>query len=164
MKTLLLVRHAKSSWDDFSLKDEERPLNEKGKKNAPEMAKKLMKRKVEIDTFLSSPAKRALSTAEYFAKEYGVRKSRILIVPDLYMASADGFLRTIRNVPSEATTIALFSHNNGITDFANTLTPTRIDHMPTCAVFAVTCNIEDWSKFEQEGNDYYFFDYPKLHK
>ncbi len=109
------------------------------------MAKRLLKKKIRIDTFISSPAKRARTTAEYFAKEYGVNKKEIIIVPELYMANFDAFIRTIRNAPSSANSIAIFSHNNGITEFANVLSSARIDNMPTCSVFAVTAEIVDWT-------------------
>lgn len=161
MKTIILVRHAKSSWEDFSLKDEERPLTDRGKKNAPEMAKRLKKKKVPLDAILTSPAKRAKTTAEYFAKEYDIAKKKIILVPELYMASNDAFVRTIRNAPEKADSIALFSHNNGITQFANTLSETRIDHMPTCSVFAVNTDLSSWADFEPGKTEFYFFDYPK---
>lgn len=155
------MRHAKSSWENFSVTDEERPLNERGKKNAPEMAKRLIKRGIKIDAFLSSPAKRAKTTAEYFAEEYEVKKNKIILIPELYMANRDAFIKTIRNAPEEAKTIAIFSHNNGITDFANALSSATIDHMPTCSVFAVRSAIDNWADFEAGNNEFYFFDYPK---
>lgn len=161
MKTILLIRHAKSSWENFTVSDEERPLNERGKKNAPEMARRLLKKKILIDAFISSPAKRAHTTARYFAEVYGVPKDNIILVPELYMAGTEAFTNTIRNAPSKAGTIALFSHNNGITEFANRLTAARIDDMPTCAVFAVKCNIDHWQEFTAGNNEFYFFDYPK---
>jgi len=161
MKIILLVRHAKSSWANFEVTDEDRPLNERGKKNAPEMAKRLLKRKISIDAFISSPARRARDTAAYFAEAYGVNKNQIVLVPELYMARHDDFVKTIRNAPQNANCIAIFSHNNGITDFANVISNTRIDEMPTCAVFAVKSDIDDWTQFYPENNEYYFFDYPK---
>ena len=161
MKTILLVRHAKSSWDDFSLSDEERPLNDRGRKNAPEMAKRLLKKNIPIDVILSSPAKRAITTAEYFAKEYDIKKKKIILIPELYMASQDAFVRTIRNARRNAESIAIFSHNDGITQFANALSETRIDHMPTCSVFAVNADIQAWSDFQPGQTKFYFFDYPK---
>jgi phosphohistidine phosphatase len=161
MKTIILVRHAKSSWDNLALKDQDRPLTDRGKKNAPEMAKRLLKKKVPIDAFLSSPAKRAKSTAELFAHEYGVEKNKIITIAELYMANNEAFVKTIRNAPPKADTIALFSHNNGITVFANTLSEMQIDHMPTCSVFAVQSPISNWKDFEPGSNNFYFFDYPK---
>ena len=161
MKKLLLIRHAKSSWENFAIGDQERPLNERGKKNAPEMAKRLLKKKINIDAFMSSPATRARSTAEYFAKAYGIKPDRIEIVPDLYMAGPAVFTQTIRNAPPAANTIAVFSHNNGITAYANLISDARIDNMPTCSIFAVKCHIPDWSAFQPKNNEFYFFDYPK---
>lgn len=161
MKTILLIRHAKSSWENFTVSDADRPLNERGKKNAPEMAKRLLKKKIKIEAFISSPALRAHTTAQYFAEVYGEAKSNIILVPELYMAGEEAFTRTIQNAPSKAGTIALFSHNNGITEYANRLTTTRIDDMPTCAVFAVKCKIDNWQDFTVGNNEFYFFDYPK---
>jgi phosphohistidine phosphatase len=161
MKTILLIRHAKSSWDNFNVSDEERPLNDRGKKNAPDMAKRIRHKGIAVDAFLSSPAKRARTTAEYFTKEYGVDKKQIIIIPELYMANTQAFTDTIRNAPPSADSIAIFSHNNGITDFANVLSETRIDNMPTCGIFAVKSDIEDWDSFEPGSNKFYFFDYPK---
>lgn len=161
MKTILLIRHAKSSWENFSVSDEERPLNDRGKKNAPEMAKRLLKKNIRIDAFISSPAKRARTTAEYFAEEYGMSKKKIILVPELYMATNTAFINAIQMAPEDAESIALFSHNNGITEFANTLSDARIDHMPTCAVFAVQADIPDWQSFQPGNNSFYFFDYPK---
>jgi phosphohistidine phosphatase len=161
LKTIILVRHAKSSWDDFSLKDEERPLTDRGKKNAPEMAKRLLKQKIKIDAILSSPAKRAKATAEYFAREYDIPKKKILLIPDLYMAGHNAFVEAIRQAPEKADSVALFSHNNGITEFANTLSDTRIDHMPTCSVFVVNVDIEKWSEFEPGSAKFNLFDFPK---
>lgn len=161
MKTIILVRHAKSSWDDFSLKDEDRPLTDRGRKNAPEMAKRMIKKKIPIDAILSSPAKRAKSTAEYFAKEYDLPKKKIKLIPELYMAGSDAFINTIRDAPKKADAIAIFSHNDGITQFANELSEARVDNMPTCSVFAVKADIDNWDQFEPGKTEFYFFDYPK---
>jgi phosphohistidine phosphatase len=125
------------------------------------MARRLLKKKIPIDAILSSPAKRAKSTAEYFAKEYDISKKKIIVVPELYMASNDAFIRTIRNAPEKADSIALFSHNEGITQFANSLSDARVDHMPTCSVVAVKTDIDKWEKFEPGKTEFYFFDYPK---
>lgn len=161
MKTITIVRHAKSSWNDITLSDEERPLTDRGRKNAPEMAGRLLKKNIPIDVILSSPAVRALTTAEYFAREYDIKKKKIILVPELYTASHEAFVNTIRNAPEDADSIALFSHNNGITQFANSLSAARIDHMPTCSVFTVKVNIRQWSDFQPGEAEFYFFDYPK---
>ena len=161
MKTVLLVRHAKSSWDDITLSDFERPLNDRGKKNAPEMAERLLKKDIAIDAFISSPAKRAKKTAEAFAKVYKQDKDAVMLIPSLYEAQHENFLKAIEEAPRKASHIALFSHNPGITDFVNTLTEVRIDNMPTCSVFAVKVAIDDWREFQAARKEFYFFDFPK---
>ena len=161
MKVVLIIRHAKSSWSDFSLPDFDRPLNDRGKKDAPEMAKRLISQNIPIDCFISSTAKRARKTAELFAKEFKTDKDDILFKPELYEASASVFSEIIANAPSQANTIAVFSHNPGITEFVNQLTPTRVDDMPTCAVFAVKAEITDWKEFSSAPKVFWFFDYPK---
>lgn len=161
MKTIVLIRHAKSSWSNFEIPDIERPLNERGKKNAGEMALRLFKKNILIEAILSSPAVRARSTAEYFANEYQIDSKDIIIVPELYMANSAAFIQAIRHAPPGVDIIAVFSHNNGITEFANTLTHVRIDHMPTCSMFAITTDIRSWDDFSQENNRFLFFDYPK---
>src|SRR5258705_13664335 len=95
MKTLLLIRHAKSSWDNNTLKDFDRPLNERGKKNAPEMASRLLKRKVDIELFLSSPAKRAKTTAILFNREYRKNQEEIIFETRLYNADPEDFYEVI---------------------------------------------------------------------
>jgi phosphohistidine phosphatase len=161
MKTLLLVRHAKSSWEQPGLGDFERPLNERGKKDAPEMAKRLKERGVEPDAFVSSPAKRAKRTARFFAEEFGVKKEDIKLVEDLYLATPGAFSDTVKNLDEEIKTVALFAHNPGITEFASSLTNVRVDDMPTCAVFAVQADTGTWAEFEKAEKKFLFFDYPK---
>jgi phosphohistidine phosphatase len=161
-KILLLIRHAKSSWDISNLNDFERPLNERGKKDAPLMAKKLLSRKIYIDAFVSSPAKRAKKTAELFCHEYGKKEDEIIFLSKLYHASPDIFFEVIAGLDNNFNTVALFSHNIGITDFVNLLSKNvSIDNMPTCGIFAVKMNIKKWGDFKNEKRDFLFFDYPK---
>lgn len=162
MKTLLLVRHAKSSWDDLSLPDFDRPLNDRGRNDAPKMAKRLLNRGVKIDAFVSSPARRAKKTAKYFSEEYGRDKNEIMLIPELYEAGVKDFWHAVKNLKNKFNSAAIFSHNPGITLFANTLSSgAGIDNMPTCSVFAVTADINDWTAFEQAEKKFLFFDYPK---
>jgi phosphohistidine phosphatase len=161
MKKLLLVRHAKSSWSDFSIKDFDRPLNERGKRDAPEMAKRLRTKEIEIDAFISSPAKRARKTAELFTKEFKREKDSIIYFEELYLANPSTFFDIISKIDNSYKTIALFSHNEGITQFANQLTDVQIDDMPTCSVFAVKIKTKDWSDFQEADKEFWFFDSPK---
>ena len=161
MKTLLLVRHAKSSWDDPSMSDFDRPLNERGKKDAPKMVERLIEKGITINTFLSSPAKRAKKTAKIFAHAYKKAEEEIFLIPQLYLAASSVFESVLSSLESDSDTIALFSHNPGITDFANTLTEARIDDIPTCGVFAIKIETNDWKNFREAKKEFLFFDYPK---
>ena len=160
-KQLLLIRHAKSSWDDFSIKDFDRPLNGRGKKDAPVMAKRLLDKDITIDAFIASPAKRARKTAELFVKEYKKEKENIIFFDELYLAATSNFLDVISKTDDRFKTIAVFSHNEGITDFANSLTETRIDNIPTCGIFAIKIKTKHWSDFNEAEKEFWFFDSPK---
>src|SRR6476659_8933224 len=98
MKTLLLVRHAKSSWDQPGLSDFERPLNERGKTEAPEMARRIKERGIELDHLISSTAKRARKTAKYFAQQFGFKKDDIKLVEGLYGATQLEFLQAVKDI------------------------------------------------------------------
>ena len=161
LKTLILIRHAKSSWDDAGLNDFERPLNDRGRKDAPLMAERLYERGIKVDAFISSPAKRAKKTAEQFAKRYKKEGGDLVLKTELYMASEETFLNLLEKLDDQMDCVALFSHNPGITDFANSLADARIDNIPTCGVFAVSIEANKWSKFRDAKRKFLFFDYPK---
>lgn len=161
MKTLILVRHAKSDWGDPSLDDFDRPLNDRGKRDAPAMADRLLKRKIKIDSFISSPAKRAKKTATIFAEAYKTEKDDIVFREELYGAAEPVFAKVVANAKKKADCIAVFSHNPGITDYANTLTSARVDNIPTCGVFAVNADCGAWEDFATAKKELLFFDYPK---
>ena len=161
MKTLILVRHAKSSWEEAGIDDFDRPLNERGKHDAPVMTKRLKNKNIDVDIFISSPAKRALRTAKYFAEEFDVDKKEIEQVSKLYGASVSTFLEVVSNIDEKNKIAVLFSHNPGITDFANTLTSVHIDNMPTCSIFAVQADADKWADFFRSEKNFLFFDYPK---
>src|SRR6476620_8457076 len=107
MKTLILVRHAKSSWDKPGMSDLERPLNERGKKDAPEMSKRLKERNVLPDLLLSSTAKRAKKTARLFADELGLDKDIIKENESLYMATPEAFNETLGALDDRHRVVAL---------------------------------------------------------
>jgi len=161
MKTLLIVRHAKSSWDNASLNDIDRPLNDRGKHDAPVMAKRLIKAGVRIDLFVSSPAKRARHTAEVFIHEFGRKEKELVLVQQLYHAQIQDFKEVVAGLDDHYNSVALFSHNPGITAFANILSTVRLDNMPTCSIFAVTSTAGSWQEFFSAGTTFWFFDYPK---
>ncbi|MBS1654610.1 MAG: histidine phosphatase family protein [Bacteroidetes bacterium] len=160
MKTLLLIRHAKSSWDNPAQSDFDRTLNERGKKDAPAMAERLYYRDIALDAIISSPAKRAKKTAEYFAKQYDL-EDKIIFKTELYLAETAAFFSVIEKLNDKYNCIAVFSHNPGITDFANQLTIAKIDDMPTCSIFAVELQSKHWADIRNAEKDFLFFDYPK---
>jgi phosphohistidine phosphatase len=161
MKQLLLVRHAKSSWANPGQADFDRPLNERGHKDAPMMAKRVLKRGITIDLIISSNAVRALTTATYFASENGIATADIVQHDFLYHAPPERFAKAIVQIPNEINTAAIFAHNPGITDFVNQLTTTQIDDMPTCAIFVIQIDTLSWKSWAAAEKKYWFADWPK---
>jgi len=127
------------------------------------MARRLIKTGVTIDLFVSSPAKRAKKTAEFFAREFHKTESEILLIPQLYHAVQEDFYQIISDFDPRLNHIAVFSHNPGITDFVNSLTEVRVDNMPTCSIFAVKIPILTWAAFPKTSKEFLRFDYPKSH-
>ncbi len=162
MKTLILVRHAKSSWEDVNLPDFDRPLNNRGKEDAKKMAQRLHKKISKLDAIISSPAKRAKKTAESFAEAFNTKEKGILFFPSLYHAAGTDFINVIEELNDKLDSIAVFSHNPGITYFVNELVPNiKIDNVPTTGIFAVNVNTCKWSQFQKAEKQFMFFDYPK---
>ena len=144
MKTLFLVRHAKSSRDDPALPDKDRPLNDRGKRDAPKMGERLAKRDVTPDLILSSPAKRALKTAKIIAKKLHCKLADIVVDERLYATGADDLLHVIRKLGAKPKTVMLFGHNPELTELAHRLS-NEITHLPTCAVAEFTFDAKSWS-------------------
>jgi phosphohistidine phosphatase len=137
MKTLFLVRHAKSSWDNTALPDKDRPLADRGKRDAPKMGRRLLKRDVKPDLILSSPATRTLSTAELIAKKLDYKRKNIAVHDCLYPGGVDDLLNVIHKLDDKLERVMLFGHNPGLTELAHRLS-SEITHVPTCAVAAFT--------------------------
>ncbi len=162
VKTIFIIRHAKSDQSFFG-NDFERPLNDRGKNDAPMMAKRLKHKQPVIDAFISSPAKRAKKTAEFFANEFGKKDGDVILVSPLYQAPAPVFYEVISALSGDLNIIAVFSHNPGITNFINSLIDDMsIDNMPTCGIFAIKADITNWEAFAKAKKEFLFFDYPKL--
>ncbi|MBS1681327.1 MAG: histidine phosphatase family protein [Bacteroidetes bacterium] len=161
MKKLYLIRHAKSSWDN-NVEDFYRPLNERGMRDAPKMAELLKQRAVSPNRILTSPAVRALTTANIFATVLGFAPHQIETVAELYHASKATWLQVLRSLKDSSAndTIFIFGHNPGITDLTNVLLRTDID-FPTCGVVSATLKIKSWSETTSNCGELNFFDYPK---
>jgi phosphohistidine phosphatase len=151
MRTLFLIRHAKSSWDNPALRDFERPLNERGLNTAPRMASYLTQAGVQPDLLVSSPAKRAISTALFFGAAFGVNETQIVRNEDIYEASVTTVLRIISQLPDQAHTVLLFGHNPTFTDLANGFSTTPIINVPTCGIVRIETQADNWRSM-YEGN------------
>ena len=160
MKTLFLIRHAKSSWDNAALPDKERPLNDRGRRDAPKMGERLAKREVKPDLILSSPAVRALSTAEFIAEKLDYRRKDIVVTERLYAAEVDDLLDVIRQLGDELKCVMLFGHNPEFTELAHRLSG-EIAHMPTCAIAEFTFDAKSWSGIDTIKPAQILLDYPK---
>ena len=161
MKRLYLVRHAKSSWKDPGLTDRERPLNTRGKRDAPRMGQRLAEQGVEPDLILSSPAKRALKTAKAVAKKIGYPKDRIEVRKAIYTGGPTDVLTEVRGVDDSVRQLMVFGHNPGFTELANALTEQQIDNLPSCGVFCVDFDVGPWSDVSPGQGIFVCLDYPK---
>lgn len=142
--------------DDFM-----RPLNERGERNAPRMAKRLKEKKIVLDLLLSSRATRAMQTAHLFAKVLEVRPSILQTETTLYHASSETLLNVIQHIKNSTDTVMMVGHNPGLTDFANALLQEHISNIPTCGVVACSLNIQRWEDTRFGIGKKLFYDYPK---
>ena len=158
-KTLIIVRHAKSSWTSPSLRDFDRPLNDRGHHDAPMMAKRFRARSVPVDRWISSTANRAKTTAGYFATEFDIT---LQLEPELYHASLETFLQLIHAFDESWNSVAIFSHNPGITELVNYLGggSVRLDNLPTCGMVGFRFPSTRWTMVEK--GEFLFFDAPKV--
>jgi phosphohistidine phosphatase len=161
MKTLVVIRHAKSSWKDASLADRERPLNRRGKRDAPEMGRRLAGGKGAPDLMISSPAVRALMTARVIAEAVGYPVKRIVEDDRLYAADRTELLEVIRGLDDKFDSVFLFSHNPGLTDLVNALSDPAVDNVPTCGVIKFRIDADRWAEVSPKTVERIDFDYPK---
>jgi len=161
MKNLIVVRHAKSSWKDTTLADHLRPLNKRGKRDAPEMGARLADRALQVDRIISSPAVRALTTAQMIARAAGYPGKEIVIDERLYPGDLASLMALIRELDEPLHTVMLFGHNPGLTDLVNTIGDDTIDNVPTCGVVEITLPIDRWKQTGRKGALAVRFDYPK---
>ena len=161
MKKLLLVRHAKSDWNNPSLPDFDRPLNKRGNRDAPEMAGRLLNQHLVPQKLVSSPALRALTTAKYFAVGFNIDKKEIQTEAAIYEASASALLNIVNKFDNKYDFIALFGHNPGITSFAINLCDTDVFDMPTCGVILIEFPFDDWKLISKDTGLQKLYDFPK---
>ncbi|MGB5848722.1 MAG: histidine phosphatase family protein [Ignavibacteriaceae bacterium] len=161
MKTLYLARHAKSSWKNPELSDTERPLNKRGKRDAPYIGNLLKEKGVKPDILISSPAVRARKTAVVIAELIDYPKSEILIDDNIYESSSSELINIIKGFDDKYNSVMMFGHNPGFTMLNNYLTDSFIDNIPTCGVVGIRFN-SSWEKIVGASGKAFFFIYPKL--
>ena len=161
MKTLFLLRHAKSSWDDPDLKDFERPLNERGKQDIPVMVSRFQQGHGSVDSIICSPANRAKTTAHKFAELLGFPEADVISNPELYFAGTGMFLKAAASADDDCEKLLLVGHNPAITEFANVMADEHIDNIPTCGLVELSVPIENWSDIELHSATLVSFDFPK---
>jgi len=161
MKTIYFVRHAKSSWDAPTLRDLERPLEERGLRDAPFMAQILKSKGAEPDLLLSSPATRAYSTALFFADAFEIDRREVQLEPRIYEAYSEDILDIIEKLPEDADTVLMFGHNPTFTSIANRFSDKYIDNVPTCGIFKVEAKVNSWKEFKAPVAVLTEFHYPK---
>lgn len=161
MKTIYFVRHAKSSWDNPTLSDHDRPLNDRGKSDAPLMADLLTAREKKCDGIITSTAKRARATAKHFQKAFGLQKEQVIKVEELYHAYPAQITAVVRSIPAEWNTVLLFGHNPGFTELANELIGDYIDNVPTCGIIGARADVTDWAAWSPAKATRHCFYFPK---
>ena len=164
MKRLLIIRHAKSSWDFPHLSDFERPLNNRGKRDLPDMANRLAEKDIQINAFISSPAIRAITTAVGHAKALSYKEEQVIQKHELYHASASTIRKVIASANDSDHTIAIFGHNPGLTDAINELSNFYLDNLPTCAVCGIEFEIDSWKQVLNTVGKKFYYDFPKSRK
>ena len=164
MKTLIIVRHAKSSWSNPSLADHERPLNKRGERDAPLMGARLADWGPPVDRVISSSAVRALATAEIITQEMGLPWDEIEIDDGLYHASEEDMLDLIREQDDYIDGLMLFGHNPGMTYLINDISNLDLDNLPTCGVVVLQYDVDSWSEIGDVEPATAEVDYPKLYR
>lgn len=159
MKKLYLIRHAKSSWEDSRLDDFDRPLNGRGKLNAPFMGTLLYEKEVKPTLILSSPALRAKATAEIISKKLHYTQE-ILFLRDIYEGSVSSLEKILLGLNDEENTVLLFGHNPSLNMFAQQYVDVE-ENIPTCGIIEIEFDCKSWSKISRLNARFISFEYPK---
>jgi phosphohistidine phosphatase len=162
MKILTLVRHAKSDWKDTSLSDRQRPLNGRGKRDAPEMGSRIVEHNIRPSLIIASPAVRAWTTAKIIASEISYPTEFLQREESLYLASLNDLLDAVVAQDNGFSSLMVVGHNPGMTDFANFLVPGLTNNLPTAGVVSVQIEGDDWGLYRQPPAKLVAYDYPKL--
>ncbi|RXJ86591.1 histidine phosphatase family protein [Arcobacter sp. CECT 8985] len=160
MKNLYLIRHAKSSWKNMTLSDFDRPLNNRGKKNAPFMAKLLKKKGLKPDLIIASPSYRTRKTAHIFADIFKYNKKEILFFECLYNASKNDILETIKYIDDKFENLFLIGHNPSLNQFVQEYVNFN-ENIPTSGIIKIEFDCKRWKETKKNNAQLIFFEYPK---
>ncbi len=161
MKTLTILRHAKSSWKDTGLSDHDRPLNKRGEHDAPMMAERIQQAGIRPSLILSSPAVRAWATAKEMARQLAYPIEFLQRDERLYHAGLQRIIDVLSRQDDGFSSIMIVAHNPGLTEFANYLVPGLTDNIPTSGVVSVQVDTEDWNLETVKNAELVLYDYPK---
>ena len=164
MKTIYIVRHGKSSWDDFNLSDHDRPLNKTGIKKTTRIVDYLKKKKVQPELFVSSSAVRAKTTAFQIAEGLGYPIQKVVIEESLYHAGEDDIFSALFGLPDGINSVMLFGHNPTLTDFVNNFLNPKIDNLPTTGVVSIVFKTDKWEKLAEANFQLNFVVFPGMLK
>jgi phosphohistidine phosphatase len=161
MKTVYFVRHAKSSWEDMSLADQDRPLNKRGKRDASHMARVMAEQEEKPDVIISSPAVRAVKTSNQFRKAFRLKKSKYILEPRVYHGMPLGIMEVLMELAQDVSVVYIFGHNPGFTELVNHFSEEEIVNVPTTGICKVRFDITDWKQVTLENGKLEGFFYPK---
>ena len=162
MKTIHLLRHAKSSWADASVSDIDRTLNSRGNRSAKLMIEPIWKAGCRFEHIYCSPAKRARATIHRMAKALPVKDVKWTVDESLYTFNAGDLLSWLRDLGNELDEVMIVGHNPAITDLVNLLGDQHIDNVPTCGYVQLSAKVKSWSKLKEDCAEVTEFIYPKL--
>lgn len=160
MKTLYIVRHAKSSWNQNNVIDFNRSLNERGRKDVKEMGKRLRSRELKIDKILASSSKRTSSTAFGLNKVFGLDSKQIEFRSDLYHSGVQVLLHQVCNTHDDCQELMLIAHNPGVSEFCDYLSDVEF-YFPTLAIAKVTFEAGSWREISKGTGTVEWYDFPK---
>lgn len=156
MKTLIVIRHAKSTWE-LQVRDHDRVLTQKGIDNAHAIGKALNNKPIKVDAVWTSTAARALQTATIVTEYLDYNLQKLILKRELYTFESKQLLNVITSCDDAVNTLAIFSHNHGITDLVNSLGSTHFDNVPTAGVVAITFNTTSWTSIGKGTTQFNIF-------
>jgi phosphohistidine phosphatase len=161
MKILYLVRHAKAGWHDHSQADFDRTLTNRGHRQSEEMSERLRKKGVKTDRLVSSPAQRALETAEIFADRLGIEREAIVQRIEIYDGGIDKLAAVVRSLADNEETVMLFGHNPTISHFVQWLTAKPAEAMETCGIAKIELECDHWQDTAGGSGNLVWYKFPE---